>query len=217
MRFTGNLYEKAPVSCRYHHTNDQKAIIRLPFIRRVQTEIATMQAEFSAYDYPPSIARLVDPKLPATVAVDYLNCLDFEAAVAPHPVVDVEMARACTSGLWLKHDFLDRSHEISQRIASATGSFWHGIMHRGEGDFSNAKYWFRKVGEHPIFPSLAAAAHAIDADQFTDSRRWDPYHFVDRCAAVADQAAPDALLREVAAAEWDLLFAHCFKQAIGSS
>ena len=176
-----------------------------------------MPAEFSAHDYPPSIARLVDPQLPATVAVDHLNSFDFEDAVAPQAIVDVEMARACTSGLWLKHGFLDRSHEISQRIASATGSFWHGIMHRGEGDFGNAKYWFRKVGAHPIFPSLAAAAHAIDADQFADSRRWDPYHFVDRCAAAADQAVPSALLGEVAAAEWDLLFTYCFEQAIGSS
>jgi hypothetical protein len=29
------------------------------------------------------------------------------------------------SGLWLWHDFLDRSHEISQAVHTASGSFWH--------------------------------------------------------------------------------------------
>jgi hypothetical protein len=51
--------------------------------------------------------------------------------------------RLCMSGLWLLAGDLDRSHTISQGIGSAEGSFWHGIMHRREGDFSNSKYWFR--------------------------------------------------------------------------
>ena len=176
-----------------------------------------MDRELSANDYPAQIVRLVDPKLDATAALDYLESFDFETAVAAQAVVDVEMGRACVSGLWLKHDFLDRSHDISQSIVSVTGSFWHGIMHRREGDFGNAKYWFRKVGDHPIFPKIAAAAHTIDPNQFVDSRRWDPYGFVDRCADAADQEVPDALLNEIANAEWGLLFAYCFQNAIGNA
>ncbi len=59
------------------------------------------------------------------------------------------------SALWLLAGDLDRSHEISQRIDTREGAFWHGIMHRREGDFWNAKYWFRKVGNHPVFVQLA--------------------------------------------------------------
>src|SRR5258706_16358356 len=42
-------------------------------------------------------------------------------------------ADAMLAGLWLWHDWLDESHQISQSLHSATGSFWHAIMHRREG------------------------------------------------------------------------------------
>ena len=50
------------------------------------------------------------------------------------------------AGIWLYVDDLERSHGISQNLHTAEGSYWHGIMHRREGDFSNAKYWFRQAG-----------------------------------------------------------------------
>ena len=64
------------------------------------------------------------------------------------------MALACMAGLWLRHDFLDESHRISQDLENPSGSYWHGIMHRRELDFSNAKYWFRRVGMHRVFEPL---------------------------------------------------------------
>lgn len=54
------------------------------------------------------------------------------------------------AALWLYVDDLDRSHAVSQGIESATGSYWHGIMHRREGDFSNSRYWHRRAAGHPL-------------------------------------------------------------------
>src|SRR4051794_12932746 len=49
------------------------------------------------------------------------------------PLVSVPDGQAMLAGLWLYHDWLDSSHTISQALPSATGSFWHAIMHRREG------------------------------------------------------------------------------------
>lgn len=117
-------------------------------------------------------------------------------------------ARACLSGLWLLFDFLDESHRLSQELSDEAGAFWHGIMHRREGDFGNAKYWFRRVGPHPIFPKLAKAA---------GQAKWDPFAFVDRCEACATSATANAeQTRAVQWEEWGLLFDYCFRQATGS-
>ena len=65
-------------------------------------------------------------------------------------------ASSTSAALWLLAGELERSHFVSQTLASSDGSWWHGMMHRREGDFSNAKYWFRKANGHPVVAQLAA-------------------------------------------------------------
>jgi hypothetical protein len=134
-------------------------------------------------------------------------------------IADDDMARACLAGLWLYHDFLDKSHRISQEIETKTGSYWHGIMHRREGDFDNAKYWFRRVGRHEICESLtmaarefAAASPAPIAQAFARGG-WDAYRFVDQCQAVSAGSDEESLLCQIAHREWQLLFDFCYRHA----
>ena len=110
----------------------------------------------------------------------------------------------CESGLWLLAGDLDRSHEISQADHSAEGSFWHAIMHRREGDFGNSKYWFRRVGEHPLFDQLS---------ELTQGEYDDPFEFVDVCSEAVQQGG-DAEQRCKAAqwTEWQALMVHCLQQ-----
>lgn len=120
-------------------------------------------------------------------------------------------ARAALSGLYLYFSCLEESHEISQSTADADGSFWHAIMHRQEPDPGNSAYWFRRVGQHAVFPALCAGARAIAAKypgarlSFPDV--WDPFAFIGICAAAGGEGERAAL--EIQRLEWQLLFDRC--------
>ena len=114
------------------------------------------------------------------------------------------------AGLWLYVDELDRSHRISQGIESPTGSYWHGIMHRREGDFSNSHYWFRRVGKHPAMARIEIAGGSGAAG--TDVGQYDPHDFIDRVQQADDPEGtshPD--LVSLQRKEWVALFAWCAK------
>jgi hypothetical protein len=133
---------------------------------------------------------------------------------------DSDMASACLAGLWLYHDFLDESHRLSQEIETPSGSFWHGVMHRREGDYENAKYWFRRVGKHPAYGELGEAVRRAAADapsearRFADGGAWDPYAFVDLCRAACNgRSELESWCRRLQADEWRTLFDFCFEAA----
>jgi hypothetical protein len=158
------------------------------------------------------------PGKPNLAAAAHLRALEADAAFAPARIQDQDMAAACLAGVWLYHDFLDESHHISQEIHTMTGSYWHGIMHRREPDFGNSKYWFRRVGDHPVFASLVAAARELDGhgQVLASGAAWNPFSFVDRCEeALAGQSGLELLCRQIQQREWELLFAYCYQHAIG--
>ncbi len=187
---------------------------------------------FDPQAYGPACAELLDaaprnelgPGSPDRAALQRLRELDERSLLGERPLVDRDMAACCLAGLWLRYDYLDESHRISQNVGSSSGSYWHAIMHRREGDFSNAKYWFRRVGEHAVFDDLSAAARELAADAQLDDASaylaepaaWDPFRFVDLCAAVVGGRSPsEALCRDLARAEWQLLFDYCYRRASG--
>lgn len=55
------------------------------------------------------------------------------------------------AALHLRNESLSRAHSYAQQIEhDITGAYWHGIMHRMEYDFSNARYWFWQASQHPV-------------------------------------------------------------------
>ena len=166
----------------------------------------------------------LDPGIANSVAKPVLEALDLLGAFAPHDIAAPDMAEACRSAVWLYHDYLDESHTISQKIDTATGSYWHGIMHRREPDYTNSKYWFRRIGDYPIFPALHQAASEIAANSgsLPDNARflvtqgaWDPVAFIDLCeAAHRDSSSTENLCRRIQQREWELLFDYSYRQAV---
>jgi hypothetical protein len=177
--------------------------------------------------YPPALAELLrasplaplDPGTPDRSLRGQLEALD-DAAFGGR--VERGLADACRAGLWLAFNFLDESHTISQGLHTAEGSYWHALMHRREPDFDNSKYWFRRVGTHPVFGPLRAAAAGLAAESgpaaafLTTQKAWDPYAFVDLCEESLAGRSPCALVcREVQRREWELLFEYCYRGAVG--
>ena len=185
---------------------------------------------FHAPDYGPVLAPLVsgdrcrplDHGRPDSHMRSALKLATVEAAFAQTPLADRDMAECVISGVWLLHDFLDDSHTISQGVETTTGSFWHAIMHRREGDFSNAKYWFRRVGAHEVLDDLSQAAAELPPDPATLSLsqrvlkggRLDPFAMVDACEAALRSSGPAAdFCRRLQQLEWELLFDFSYRRA----
>lgn len=191
-----------------------------------------MACSFDPNTYGPVVAELLreermpplGPGSPNAAARPLLEAAAAERLFAhAGGAADRAMGQACLAGLWLYHDFLDESHTISQSIATATGSYWHGLMHRREPDFSNSSYWFRRVGQHPAFEPLAemtreigsAAGRLKKAAWLASVRKWEPFRFIDLCEACYAVEDEDQLVcRQVSLAEWRLLFDYSYRQAV---
>ncbi len=134
-------------------------------------------------------------------------------------VVNANEAAGVLSALWLRHDWLDESHTIAQGIERATGSFWHAIMHRREGDFSNSKYWYARCRNHPALTDLAriAAASETAAGRRVTAGGWNPDALVDLAEAAHrgdDAAMPAAIALQ--RLEWRVLFERTVRAAVGA-
>jgi hypothetical protein len=139
------------------------------------------------------------------------------------PIARRDEANGLLAGLWLYFDWLDQSHTISQKIESPTGSFWHAIMHRREGDFSNSQYWYARCQNHPALPTIAAQANDV-INPFPADKQilkltvhgWNSDAFVDLVEDAYDK--PEDPRHKLAVAlqqlEWRVLFDHCMRAAM---
>ena len=154
-------------------------------------------------DFPPSVVDLL--------TVPHLTALGpgtpAAALRARIRTACAELPPACAAGLWLRFDFLDESHAISQEDeGNPDRDFWHAIMHRREPDAFNSKYWWRRVGAHPVLAELASGAPKLGCSFTT------PEAFVDVCERVRGSgSAAEELAKRVQELEWRLLFEHCWR------
>lgn len=93
-------------------------------------------------------------------------------------------------GLLYAANALGRAHALFQEADSPEGAYWHGMLHRREGDFLNALYWVRRAGRVPELAGLAD---------------FCPAAFVAECATAAARGEEPSHLLEAQRREWEAL------------
>jgi len=163
------------------------------------------------------------PGIPVSDLREALGNLTISKTFTHTEIKNRDMAECCLAAIWLHFNYLEESHTISQGIPTSTGSYWHGIMHRREGDFFNSKYWFNRVKRHPIFPRLLAVSKEVnqetgsrpDIDFLTKLTEWDPFKYMDFCEACLSGRSPhEDLAQQIQQYEWELLFDYCYRNAV---
>ena len=117
-------------------------------------------------------------------------------------------------GLLYAIDAIHEAHTFFQDAPGDLGAYWHGVMHRREGDFDNARYWFRRAGELPIAGTLHAEAARV-SPLMARQTTWDAYALTGECEQTAhgaeeNRAECKALLR----VEFDGLLDYCWRKAV---
>lgn len=106
--------------------------------------------------------------------------------------------------LWLRIGLIERAHDIVQSATKGIPAYIHGVVHRLEGDYWNANYWFRRVGNSALIEDIT---FAVSKHGNVDS--FDPTDFTNQVESWnrSKDSAKSAELQRIATQEWEALWA----------
>ena len=122
---------------------------------------------------------------------------------------------AAQAALLLLHGCWEASHDLINDNETPEACYVHAIVHRIEPNPGNSAYWFRQLGDHPLFAQLHQRAQEILHEHpvlgWELKSKWDPYLFNQWCEEARRAPGSDKEKAAVAIqqAEWELLFAWC--------
>ena len=163
----------------------------------------------------PEFLHELNPKEPLfrPLSQQFRELTDADLA-GDHRISDANRFAEVRGGVLYGLDELDSAHEIFQQDKDPDGSYWHGMLHRREGDFDNARYWFRRAGRLPVFPDLHEAARSASSSM-SRQESWDPYLFTGLCEQArfgASELIPEC--RQLQKVEFDAFFLRAWNKAI---
>jgi len=87
-------------------------------------------------------------------------------------------AKCIRSLLFLLAGGIEEAHRIVQELSTSDAAYIHGMIHRIDDDFDNARYWFRRAG---MEPAAAEMYRRAAANSLTVARHpiWDPILLTD--------------------------------------
>ncbi|MEM8781508.1 MAG: hypothetical protein AAGE65_01510 [Planctomycetota bacterium] len=170
---------------------------------------------------PPGLRPTLAPLFAALPFEESMPALVLPPGQAPHAGASAaaeSLARSepfagrpdLLAGLFLYADDLDTAHAHAQDDATPTGSFWHAIVHRREGDFDNARYWYAKAANHPAMAHIDLVGGG--AGSGTDVAAYDPDALVDQVQQAheaGDTRDATPALISTQRKEWKALFEWC--------
>lgn len=123
---------------------------------------------------------------------------------------------AIGAGLYQWYDALEVSHGYSQDAqhegVHRAADYWHAIMHRREPDASNSKYWWRHVGDHPVFAQLFQFSQQV-CEEVNRGSSWDSFAFVDYCSRALRDSEKEIIAERIQAIEMVLLMQQTMRDA----
>jgi hypothetical protein len=152
-------------------------------------------------------ARL--PRISAQEPTPDRRLIQRVAAAEDHEIAgeDGSAIRCARSLLFIAAGGLDQAHRIVQEISTNDGAYIHGMVHRIDDDFDNARYWFRRASGQPAGAEMYRRA-AAGSVTVASHPIWDPFLVTDmvetsRTAGVTEE------LRAVLTIEFEVLLESC--------
>jgi hypothetical protein len=105
--------------------------------------------------------------------------------------------------LFLLAGGLEQAHRIVQELSTSDAAYIHGMIHRIDDDFDNARYWFHRAGMEPAAAEMYRRA-AANSLTFASRSIWDPILLTDMLERSRNAGVTDEL-RAILTIEYEVL------------
>ncbi len=207
-------------------------------------ELDVLDSDLAVWNVTPSNRpperprRLVPQQVRHPFIKSYLDRIAFGDLLHTGDDSSESSARLVQAGLYQRIDDLEACHTICQEVSRdrpcAEADYLHGIVHRREPDFQNARGWFRKAGGLGMFSEIREQVvgyllRVLQIPDFgkardvaleflrhlEDRKTWDPLYFLELCLHNTQNGMPEEtrLMEEIQEIEFRVLFDWTYRSA----